>query len=692
MKKITLLFTWLFIAVVLTAQVSISNYLSAPFPVNLVGSKNGKVIAWVFNDKGARNIYVASADGNNVKRVTNYTGDEGMETGDIQLAADGEQIIFVRGNPANSKGETANPAFLQSSTEAVIYAIDKWSSNPRKISAGTAPQISPDGKLLAFVSGAQVWLVSLTDTSAKPQKLFQSRGTQSNLQWSPDGQSIAFVSSRGDHSFVGVYRLNDKTVSFVDTGIDFDRSPAWSPDGSQLAFIRVPNIHNNLPFTPVRESNPWSIRVYNYQSAKVNEVWKAAQGRGSALFTDLPSGGTQLWWGAGQQLVFPYEIDGWAHLYALNSGSKTPELLTPGNGEVENVTVSNDRKTIYYTTNIGDINRRHIWQVDIATGTATRKTMGSDIEWSPVETAGGISYLHASATRPPWPAVLQNNIAKDIAPNLFPADFPTGLVQPTAINIMASDGIQTTANLFLPQNYSPLKKYPVVVYLHGGSRRQMLLGFNYAQYYSNAYALNQYFAGKGFIVLALNYRSGIGYGLNFREAVNYGAAGASEVKDLLAAGSYLQKRPDVDAAKIALWGGSYGGYLTAHALAQAPGVFATGVDIHGVHNWNDELPTFAAWYDYAKYPEMAKKALLASPVSYIKNWKAPVLFIHGDDDRNVPFSESVNFAELLRKQNVAVEQLVFPDEVHSFLLYKNWVKAYEATFEFINRQLKINTK
>jgi dipeptidyl aminopeptidase/acylaminoacyl peptidase len=105
---------------------------------------------------------------------------------------------------------------------------------------------------------------------------------------------------------------------------------------------------------------------------------------------------------------------------------------------------------------------------------------------------------------------------------------------------------------------------------------------------------------------------------------------------------------------------------------------------------NDEIPTFAPWYDYAKYPEMAKKALTSSPVSYIKNWKAPVLLIHGDDDRNVPFSESVNFAELLRKQKVHVEQLVFPDEVHFFLLYKNWLKAYEATYEFISRQLKLN--
>ena len=242
----------------------------------------------------------------------------------------------------------------------------------------------------------------------------------------------------------------------------------------------------------------------------------------------------------------------------------------------------------------------------------------------------------------------------------------------------------------MPNNYKASEKHPAVIFLHGGSRRQMLLGFHYSQYYSNAYALNQYFASKGYIVLSLNYRSGIGYGLDFREALNYGATGASEVKDLIAAGMYLQKRTDVDPKKIALWGGSYGGYLTAHGLSQAPNLFAVGVDIHGVHNWNDEIPTFATWYDYAKFPDIAKKALQSSPVYYIKNWKAPVLLIHGDDDRNVPFSESVNIAEMLRKQGVHVEQLIFPDEVHFFLLHQNWVKAYDATFEFINKEFSKN--
>jgi dipeptidyl aminopeptidase/acylaminoacyl peptidase len=212
----------------------------------------------------------------------------------------------------------------------------------------------------------------------------------------------------------------------------------------------------------------------------------------------------------------------------------------------------------------------------------------------------------------------------------------------------------------------------------------MLLGYNYGLYYSHTYGAQQYFASQGYIALTLNYRSGIGYGMDFREEKNFGAGGASEVQDVLAAADYLAARADVDASRIAPWGGSYGGYLTAHALSQAPEKFHVGVDIHGVHNWNNDIPVFAPWYAPEKFPEMAALAFQSSPMAHVHNWKDPVLLIHGDDDRNVLFSESVELAEVLRKQGVYVEQLVFPDEVHAFLLHQNWVKAFEATFRFIS--------
>jgi dipeptidyl aminopeptidase/acylaminoacyl peptidase len=188
--------------------------------------------------------------------------------------------------------------------------------------------------------------------------------------------------------------------------------------------------------------------------------------------------------------------------------------------------------------------------------------------------------------------------------------------------------------------------------------------------------------------MSLNYRSGIGYGLDFREAKNYGMTGASEVRDLIGAGEYLKSRKDVDAKRIGLWGGSYGGYLTAHGLAQRGDLFATGVDIHGVHNWNDEEPTFTPWYDSLLVTSYAQRAYKSSPVNFAKTWKNPTLFIHGDDDRNVPFTETIHMIHQLRRQGVEVEEKVLPDEIHGFLMYKSWLLVDEATFEFINRKFK----
>lgn len=216
----------------------------------------------------------------------------------------------------------------------------------------------------------------------------------------------------------------------------------------------------------------------------------------------------------------------------------------------------------------------------------------------------------------------------------------------------------------------------------------MLLGWHYMQYYSYAYAMNQYLASQGYIVLSVNYRSGIGYGEQFREALNYGATGASEYNDVQGAGIYLRTRSDVDAARIGVWGGSYGGYLTALALARASDIFAAGVDFHGVHDWNLELGNWLPAYDPASDPDGARTAWLSSPLSSVSTWRSPVLLIQGDDDRNVQFSQTVQLAEALRKQKVDFEELIFPDEIHDFLLHRDWLAAYTAEADFFARHLK----
>lgn len=278
---------------------------------------------------------------------------------------------------------------------------------------------------------------------------------------------------------------------------------------------------------------------------------------------------------------------------------------------------------------------------------------------------------------------------RDVSGSLVPKSFPAErLVVPQAVSYSASDGMKIFGQLFMPSGLRPGEKRPAVIFTHGGSRRQMLLGWHYMEYYHQTYAMNQYLASHGFVVLSINYRSGIGYGLDFREALRYGATGASEFADLLGAGLYLQGRADVDPARIGLWGGSYGGYMTALGLSRASDLFKAGVDLHGVHDWNVVVGNFAATYDPRKREDFARLAFQSSPMSSIDGWRSPVLVIHGDDDRNVPFSETVDLVQALRKRNVEVEQLIFPDDVHDFLLHSRWAEAYEKAADFLSRKLK----
>lgn len=327
----------------------------------------------------------------------------------------------------------------------------------------------------------------------------------------------------------------------------------------------------------------------------------------------------------------------------------------------------------------------------MAGGQPNAVTSGTGIEWSPVMASDGktIVVLRSGARRPARPGIVDGKgDLQDLAPGAIPSDFPAAsLVVPQQVFISSADGMRIHGQLFLPANLKPGERHPAVVFFHGGSRRQMLLGWHYMAYYHNAYAMNQYLVSKGYVVLSVNYRSGIGYGMEFREALNYGATGASEYNDVVGAGLYLRGRPEVDPQRIGLWGGSYGGYLTAMGLARSSDLFAAGVDMHGVHDWNLEIRNFVPAYDPDANPNVARLAFESSPLASVKTWRSPVLLIQGDDDRNVPFSENVHLAEALRKQGVYFEELVFPDEIHEFLLHRTWLAAYHAAADFFDRKL-----
>lgn len=666
---------------------TLEQVLSAPFPSNLVAAPSGGLVAWVQNDEGSRNVWVAGPPDYSARQVTAYADDDGQELGSLALLPDGSGVVYVRGGGPNRQGEIPNPTSDPEGAERAIWIAPVAGGEPRKLAEGAAPLVPPAGDRVVFLRGGQAWQVGLEEGS-KPEQMFRIRGRVRSLRYSPDGTRLAFVSDRGDHSFIGVYDPGSGELRYLDPSVDRDGNPVWSPDGTRIAFIRVPNQRGRLPFSPRREAEPWSVRVVDVRSGRGTEVWRAARGRGSAFWRVQAQ--NQLLWGAGDRLVFPWERDGWLHLYSVSVDGGEVELLTPGEFEVEDVVLTPDRTEVVYSSNQDDIDRRHLWRVPVEGGKVRAVTRGRGIEWSPVVTSdgGAIAFLASDARVPAHAEVLMASRRRPMAPQTMPGDFPLAqLVEPEGVVFSAADGMPIHGQLFVLRGIERGERRPAVLFFHGGSRRQMLLGWHYRGYYHNAYALNQYLAHRGFVVLSVNYRSGIGYGMEFREAIDYGAAGASEFNDVIGAGLYLRSRGDVDPDRIGLWGGSYGGYLTALGLARASELFRAGVDLHGVHDWNVVVRNFVPSYQAEARETFARRAFESSPMAGLDTWRSPVLVIHGDDDRNVPFSETVDIVHELRARGVRVEQLVFPDEVHGFLLHKNWVAAYKAAAEFFQREL-----
>ncbi len=668
---------------------SLEQVLSAPFPSGLAAAPSRGAFAWVFDMRGVRNVWVATPPDYKARQLTDYREDDGQDIGELSWSHDGRLIAYTRGGDLENEGSYPNPTALAPAVEQDVWVIGLEGRSPRKIGEGHGPAVSRRGDIVSFIYKEQIWTANLSG-EAKPKQVIHDEGKCSSLRWSPDGSKLAFVSDRKEHSLIGVYDAVTKAVLYLDPSVDHDFSPVWSPDGRELAFIRRPADIVAFAFGPKREGQPWSIRIADAVTGVGREVWKASPGQGS-VFRGITAD-DQLFWCAGNRVVFPWEGDGWTHLYGVPAGSGQAALMTPGNFEVESVSISPDRQHLLFSSNQGDIDRRHLWREPAGGAQPLEVTAGEGIEWSPVMLSDGhtVALFHSDPHLPARPAIINaSREIHDVASQTIPPDFPGSiLVRPQQVIFSAADGLQVHGQLFLPPDAAGGARDPAVVFFHGGSRRQMLLGWHYMGYYSNAYALNQYLASRGYVVLSVNYRSGIGYGMKFREALNYGAAGASEFNDVLGAGLYLRGRSDVDPKKIGLWGGSYGGYLTALGLARASDLFAAGVDLHGVHDWNLEIPTFAPAYNPEKQQAAARLAWESSPLASVKTWRSPVLLIQGDDDRNVPFTETIHLVEALRRRQVDFELLVFPNEIHDFLLHRSWLRAYQAASDFFDRKLR----
>jgi dipeptidyl-peptidase 4 len=635
---------------------TIEQFLKPGTPTEVVAAKKAERIAWTAYEHGLRNVYSAAGPAFVPVRVTNVTKDDGVELSEISISDDGSVVVFVRGTPPNRDGWVANPTADPAGAERTIWAARTAGGAAWKLGEGTTPVLSPS-----------------VDHDTSPT-------------WSPDGRKVAFIRRPGTPFGQQAHQGGG--------GIGNPDGPAYNPltairgaaagragrggaqaRGGRGPSTQTPNDRPGLYESAFTGGYTLAFYVADVASGEGKEFWHNQKDD-----KDFPAVAA-IYWGDADHVIFEGEPHEWARWYSVPvggaAGSSRPIELTPGEGAVEQVSLSPDGKFLIYATNAGDIERRHVWKVPTAGGAAEPLTKGETIETYPAALPSGrVAVLGGDAKRPFGVGVVpaSGGAPKYIYPSL--AQFPIDAeVVPQLVLTRAADGTEIHNQLFLPKDLRPGERRPAIVFVHGGPVRQMLLGYHYMHFYHVAYAVNQWLASRGYVVMSINYRSGIGYGKSFRTAPNTGGRGNAEYQDVLAGGKYLQTRPEVDPDRIGIWGLSYGGVLTAQALARNSDLFKVGVDLAGVHLWGSSLDP-----DNVSYR--------SSAISAIGTWKSPVLLEQGDDDRNVQFSQMTGLVQLLRAHDVYHEVIVFTDDTHEPLLHARYLYVFNRLEEFIGRYLK----
>ncbi|MEW4449799.1 prolyl oligopeptidase family serine peptidase [Qipengyuania sp. JC766] len=649
------------------SQEQLAENMAVPFASGLVGAKDAPVFAWVENAAGVRNVWIGRPDAA-ARMRTQFTADDGIELYDLAVDPAGTRIAWVRGGDSGfSDGPLPNTTPLPEAPEQTLFLADiAGDGAAQAIGRGHSPLFSPDGSRIVFVRGSAIFVWSAAEGA---REVADVDGSIGDLGWSPDGNRIAFRELRSGHSIVGVLDLAEGSLRYIGAALGYSSGPALSPDGREVAWIQF---REPPPKFEDSTRSFWSVQVGDIASGAVRTVWTAPEGEGGQYY------GTRarnLFWTGSGHLLFPYEGTGWLHILAVPAAGGPARDLTPNANEVENFIPTPDGRGVVYSANPGNLDSRTLWRADIASG-ATERLTGEDV-FAFFPTFGG-ERLAASVTTASAPAhpVLVDGMQPlgPVARVAYPA--------PRSVTFTASDGETVYGQYFRGAGAGP---HPALIFAHGGPRRQMLPGFMPLYYYHNTYIRNQEFAAAGYDVLSVNYRSGTNYGRAFREAPEKARAGASEYRDILAGARWLGEQPGVDDERIGIWGGSWGGYLAALALARDSAIFKAGVDLHGVHAM---VRPVADTYSPEEIREIQQLQWDSSPMGSIEDWRSPVLIIHGDDDRNVDYRQSLLLARELEARGVPFEEIAFPNERHDFFRFENWLIAMRASGAFLDRHLK----
>ncbi|WP_062268625.1 prolyl oligopeptidase family serine peptidase [Endozoicomonas arenosclerae] len=678
---------------------SLEEYLGFTFSQNMVSARQKDRLAWVRTTKGIRNLFIASAPGYDPVQVTAWREDDGQMISGLQISDNGRYLLFIRGEGKNELDEYPNPLSLNQPPKQMLWFIDleNRGSQPVELAETSLACFRPDFTEIYFSRKGQLFRVDTADSTLEPEEVLSTRGKITELSWSDQGDRLAMTVTRYRHSFIGIHSPGQDRIQWLNPSFDRDIQPTWSADGQHIAYLKCHGVKPDITdFWFNSFSDRFELWVINTNSMKARRYWQCPEEHGLSL----QEGDRPITWVNESQLLFSHEASGWDHVYRLDIDRRQVEALTEGEYLLHSYAVDRHGGWLYFTHNEGKHHGYHLSRLNLNNGSEedlqSLLPEGS-IAFQPVTVASGnaVGLIMGGDQQPLIPVLIKPDEQQVLC--FGQPAYETGcrgFHKVEGISFQSKDGLEVHGQLMKPEGKGP---FPALLTLHGGPWCQTVAGFSNWHGLSYVYAFCQYLVSQGFLVLSLNYRGSSGYGKAFRQPDPYCWNGATEYQDVQAAGEWLANRLDVDAQRIGIWGKSYGGYLTAMALARNSDMFKAGVDIEGCHHfprefrqghWNSEKFFCIAAEEIDEARERAQKALESSPWHYLDTWQSPVLLIHPDDDRNVHFEESQRLYDELRKRNVTVEGMAIPDEVHSFLRHSPWVEGYRRAEQFLKKYLK----
>ena len=537
----------------------------------------------------------------------------------------------------------------------------------------------------------------------------QSRTAQvprfvSESSFTEEIQARTFVGDAQDRRRIAV--LNLESGEAVWAGLDGVSDPIAIPKPPFGDEPRPAAKPDPAPKREVRWGNPilspdGRIAVSSVRAADNSERWFAtidpATGKSTVLDHIKDDAwvrdGGQGWLHDNKRMWFLAEHDGWMHLYTVDATAAAPakKQLTSGTFEIDSVELSTDGRTFYFRSTEIHPGERHVYAMSVDGGARTKltsKTGSHDGAISPDNTTFGL--VSSSANRPPEVFLMANRAgatATKITTSSAPEWSSYNWVEPQLITYKSRDGKDVYARLFTPEMLGAKRdpKAPAVVFVHGAGYAQN--AHKYWSSYYREYMFHHLLASKGYVVLDPDYRASAGYGRDWRTAI-YRWMGGHDLNDVVDGAAYLVKAQKVNAGRIGVYGGSYGGFITLMALFTSPDTFAAGAALRPVTDWAHYNHGYTS--NILNEPQTDSEAYRkSSPIYFAEGLKSPLLIAHGMVDTNVHFQDSVRLVQRLielRKENWEIAP--YPVEDHGFVEATSWADEYKRILKLFETNLK----